>query len=177
MAVPQKARQKAGRIRLAVFDVDGVMTDGTILLGDNGVEFKAYNVHDGLGLVMLQQAGIEVAVISSRCSRAVSKRMLRLGVKYVIQGVTDKAQALTELLQELGVDYTAVAFVGDDLIDLPAMTRAGMAIAVANARPEVLARADWITTAPGGHGGVREVCEMLLEAQGKLSDRIKKYTG
>src|SRR3990172_8018881 len=177
MALAKTIRRKAGQVRLAVFDVDGVMTDGTILLGDNGAEFKTFNVHDGLGLVMLQQAEIDVAIISSRNSRAVEKRMLDLGIKHVLQGITDKAQALTELMQKLGIEDKATAYVGDDLVDLPAMSRAGLAIAVASARPEVLARADWITTAPGGHGGVREVCEMLLEAQGKLAGRVKKYTG
>ena len=177
MPLAAKIRRKAERIRLAVFDVDGVMTDGSILLGDDGTEFKAFHAHDGLGLVMLQQADIGVAIISSRSSRAVARRMLDLGVPHVLQGVRDKAQALQGLLQELQIANEAMAFIGDDLIDLPAMALAGLAIAVANARPEVLASADWITTAPGGRGGVREVCEMLLDSQGKLAGQAQRSTG
>jgi len=177
MTLPDHIRRKAESIRLAVFDVDGVMTDGSILLDDRGGEIKAFHAHDGLGLVALQQAGVSVAIISSRTSQAVARRMLDLDVPHVLQGVRDKALALQGLLSDLRIHNNAMAFVGDDLIDLPAMAVAGLSIAVANARPEVLARADWVTQAGGGHGGVREVCELLLQAQGKLAGWLKSYTG
>jgi len=170
-------REKAGRIQLAVFDVDGVMTDGSILFGDDGTEYKSFHAHDGLGLVMLQNAGIMVAIISSRCSGVVSKRMSELGIKHVLQGVADKKQSLVGLLRDLNIDQEFMAFIGDDLVDLPAMAIAGLAVAVANARPQVIARSDWTTTAAGGQGGVREVCEMLLQAQGKLEACIQTYCG
>lgn len=173
----EATRKKAGRIRLAVFDVDGVMTDGNILFDENGTEYKAFHAHDGLGLVMLQAAGVTVAVISSRSSGVVTRRMTELGIKNVIQGAKDKRQALAGLLQELAIEPGLAMFVGDDLVDLAAMSFAGLAVAVANARPQVIALADWITTAPGGQGGVREICEMLLEARGKLADCIEKYSG
>ena len=171
----EQARKKAERIRLAAFDVDGVMTDGSILFGDDGTEYKSFHAQDGLGLVMLQTAGVIVAIISSRTSGVVSKRMSELGIKHVMQGVADKQQALAGLLQELNIAPEEMAFIGDDLVDLPAMSSAGLAVAVANARPQVIACADWITVAPGGRGGVREVCEMLLEARGKLDDTLQKY--
>ena len=171
-----EARKKAAAVQLAVFDVDGVMTDGSILFDDNGTEYKAFHAHDGLGLVMLQGAGVTVAIVSSRVSGVVTRRMAELGIKHVLQGVKDKRQALAGLLQELGIGPGQALFVGDDLVDLPAMSLAGLAVAVANARPQVIARADWTSSAPGGRGGVREVCEMLLEARGKLEDCIEKYS-
>jgi 3-deoxy-D-manno-octulosonate 8-phosphate phosphatase (KDO 8-P phosphatase) len=177
MGVTEPVRRKAERIRLVVFDVDGVLTDGSILLGEDGTELKIFNVHDGLGLVMLRESGISVGVISSRACGAVTRRMQDLGIKHVRQGISDKQRALSDLARELNLEMESVAFVGDDLIDLPALAGAGMALAVANARPEVLACADWISTVPGGRGGVREVCEMLLESQGKLAACVDKYRG
>lgn len=173
----EETRKKAERVRLAVFDVDGVLTDGSIMFDENGAEYKAFHAHDGLGLVMLQDAGVIVAVISSRTSNVVTRRMSELGIKHVLQGAKDKEQALAGLLQELDIDPGLAVFVGDDLVDLPAMSLAGMAVAMANARPQVIARADWTTSVRGGRGGVREVCEMLLEARGQLADCIEKYSG
>jgi 3-deoxy-D-manno-octulosonate 8-phosphate phosphatase (KDO 8-P phosphatase) len=177
MPPAERIRRKAAAIRLAAFDADGVLTDGGIYFGETGEEYKCFNVQDGLGLVMLREAGIEVAVISSRTSAAVARRMSGLGIRHVLQGVSDKKQALTNLARDLGIENTALAFVGDDLIDLPVMAICGLSVAVANARPEVQTRADWITTAPGGRGGVREVCELLLAAQGKMEGIVKKLVG
>ena len=177
MLMDENIKTIAERVRLAVFDVDGVMTDGSIMFDDNGTEYKSFHAHDGLGLVMLQATGVTVAIVSSRVSGVVSRRMSELGIKHVLLGVDDKRQALAGLLQELNIEPGQSAFVGDDLVDLPAMSLAGLAIAVANARPQVIARADWTTSAPGGLGGVREVCEMLLKARGKLEDAMQKYTG
>lgn len=172
-----KLREAAARIRLVAFDVDGVLTDGSILFDEDGTEYKAFQAQDGLGLVMLQDQGIIVAIVSSRTSGVVTRRMSELGITHVLQGIGDKRQALITLLQELSIEPECMAFVGDDLVDLPAMSLAGLAIAVANARPQVIARADWTTSAAGGHGGAREVCDMLLQANDLLDGCIKKYLG
>lgn len=166
---------KAANIRLAVFDVDGVLTDGGLVLGNNGEEHKIFHVHDGLGLVMLGKAGIHVAVISARSSSIVSERMASLGIEYVEQGRNDKGEALVSLVQKLEVNINDTLFVGDDLIDLPAMRRAGVAIAVADAHPLVKEHADWVTNRSGGRGAAREVCEMLLRATGKLEQIFADY--
>jgi 3-deoxy-D-manno-octulosonate 8-phosphate phosphatase (KDO 8-P phosphatase) len=167
--------QQAAAVHLAVFDVDGVMTGGELILGPDGAEYKSFHVHDGLGLVMLRNAGIEIAVISSRNSRVVSERMAALGIKHVIQGQQDKASALLSLIELLETEPESIAFVGDDLVDLPAMRIAGLAIAVANARETVREQADWITTARGGEGAVREVCELILDAKGLLEQTLQQY--
>lgn len=166
---------KAALIKLAVFDVDGVLTDGKLILGEDGKEQKVFHVHDGLGLVLLRQADINVAVISARSTSIVAERMAALGIEYVYQGQNDKRVALEELMHKLGVTDEEVLFVGDDLIDLPVMTRAGLAIAVANAQPLVRDNADWVTSQRGGEGAVREVCDLLLKAQGKLEQIQAKY--
>lgn len=167
--------KKAATLRLAVFDVDGVLTDGRLILGNNGNEYKSFHVHDGLGLVLLKRAGLLVAVISARKSEIVSKRMATLGIEYVYQGEDDKLEALLGLMRELKVQREETAFVGDDLIDLPAMTAAGLSIAVGNAHPFVRDHADWVTQGHGGHGAVREVCELLLEARGQLEAIYREF--
>lgn len=177
MLPDDKLRETAARIRLVAFDVDGVLTDGSILFGDDGTEHKAFQAQDGLGLVMLQDQGISVAIVSSRTSGVVTRRMSELGIMHVLQGVKDKRQAVDRLLRELAIEPECMAFVGDDMVDLPAMSLAGLAIAVANARPQVIARADWTTTAAGGHGAAREVCDLLLQANGRLDDCIESYLG
>lgn len=166
----------AAAIRLVVFDVDGVLTDGSITFSDEGSEEKTFHVHDGLGLVMARDAGIEIAIMSSRFSDIVTRRMSELGVKHILQDVADKQAALKDLMSQLGIEPEMTAFVGDDLVDLPAMSLAGLSIAVANARPQVKAMADWLTEAAGGNGGARETCELILEATGKLDQQLKKYT-
>lgn len=170
-----KLLEKAASIRLAVFDIDGVMTGGEILLGPDGEEFKRFHVQDGLGLVLLLRSGIEVGVISSRHSQAVSRRMESLGVRHVLQGQSDKLKALQSLLETTGIDARDTAFTGDDLVDLPAMQIAGLSIAVPNARQVVQQQADWITSDRGGEGAVREICELLLEARGMLAQHINHY--
>lgn len=175
MPVPGNVKEKAARILLAVFDVDGVMTDGSITYGENDGEYKTFHAHDGMGLQMIRDAGIKVAVISSRQSSIVSRRMSELGIEHVLQGVPDKQQALKGLADHLDINAESIAFVGDDLADLPAMSFAGLAIAVAGANRHVVNIADWTTAATGGKGGVREVCEMLLEAQNRLDDCLKNY--
>lgn len=167
--------EKARHIKLAVFDVDGVLTDGGLILGEDGSEFKVFHVRDGQGLVMLRDSGCHVAVITARKSKIVAERMNSLGIEHVYQGQDDKGKALAGLLLKLGLDARQAAYTGDDLMDLPAMKCAGLAIAVADAHPVVKAQAHWVTAARGGHGAAREVCEFIMEAQGTLQTVIKKY--
>jgi 3-deoxy-D-manno-octulosonate 8-phosphate phosphatase (KDO 8-P phosphatase) len=149
-------------IGLVAFDVDGVFTDGRFYLSNDGSESKAFNTQDGFGIRALLQAGIEVAVISGRQSEAVELRMRELGVVHVIQGCKDKVAAFDELIGELGVTIDRTVYVGDDVPDLPLLSHAGFAIAVANAVADVQQQCDFTTAASGGFGAVREVCEMLL---------------
>ncbi|MGH8121078.1 MAG: KdsC family phosphatase [Gammaproteobacteria bacterium] len=171
----QEVVEKARHITLAVFDVDGVLTDGGLLLGEDGAEFKIFNVRDGQGLVMLRDSGCRVAVITARNSKIVAERMNSLGIEHVYQGQYDKGRTLAELIEKLGLNARHTAYIGDDLLDLPAMKRAGLAIAVADAHPAVKALAHWVTTARGGCGAAREVCEFILAAQGKLEPAIQSF--
>jgi 3-deoxy-D-manno-octulosonate 8-phosphate phosphatase (KDO 8-P phosphatase) len=156
----------AARVRLAVFDVDGVFTDGRIWLGSNGVEFKAFSVRDGVGVKRLLAAGVEVAIISGRSSPAVDLRMAELGVRRVVQGCEDKAAELRRLLRDTGIGAAETAYLGDDTPDLPALRIAGLPATVADAHPEVQAACMWTSTWPGGNGAVREFCELLLRGRG-----------
>lgn len=152
----------ARRIRLVVFDVDGVFTDGLIWMGSDGSEFKTFNVRDGVGVKALLAAGIEVGIISGRTSPAVDRRMHELGVRHVVQGCDDKAPALEALMSRLGVSPEELAYLGDDTPDLPAMRIAALPATVADAGAQVRALALWTATAPGGRGAVREFCDFLL---------------
>ncbi len=152
-------------IRLVAFDVDGVFTDGRFYLSDDGVESKAFNTQDGFGIRQLVNAGIAVAVISGRQSGAVERRMAELGVSYVIQGCRDKVAALGEIIGDLGITMEQCAYVGDDVPDLPLLNEVGYSIAVANAVAEVKQQCDHTTTAGGGRGAVREVCELVRAAR------------
>ncbi len=160
-----RAAPRASRIRLLVLDVDGVLTDGGLLYGPAGEETKRFHVHDGLALVAARKAGLQVAILSSRASAAVTRRMTELGVSEVHQGVADKATALDALRERLGMRPAEVAMMGDDLPDLPAMARAGLALAPANAAAEVKRTAHWVGRRRGGEGAVREAVEMLLKAR------------
>ena len=151
--------------RLVAFDVDGVFTDGRFYLSNDGVESKAFCTQDGYGIRRLLDAGIEVAVISGRRSKAVELRMQELGVRHVIQGCKDKVAALDGLAADLGISDADCVFVGDDIPDLPLLEKVGYAIAVANAVSEVRDRCDYTTRAQGGSGAVREVCDLVLAAQ------------
>ncbi len=166
---------RAAQIRLVIFDVDGVLTDGSLFLGDDGLEYKAFHAHDGYGMKLLQHGGVEIAVITARTSEVVRLRMQSLGVQRVYQGKLDKLGAYRELLAETGYAEAQIAYVGDDLVDLPVMRRVGLAIAVANAHPVVQRYAHATTRQRGGQGAAREVCEWLLDAQGKLTPLIERY--
>ena len=154
-------------IRLVAFDVDGVFTDGRFYLSDDGVESKAFNTQDGYGIRQLLNAGVAVAVISGRKSGAVSQRMAELGVQHVVQGCGDKVAALDEIISTLGLSANQCAYVGDDIPDLPLLNHVGYSIAVANAVSELRAQCDFCTSASGGFGAVREVCELILDAGGQ----------
>ncbi|HLS79949.1 MAG TPA: 3-deoxy-manno-octulosonate-8-phosphatase KdsC [Steroidobacter sp.] len=157
--------ERASDVRLLVLDVDGVLTDGRLYFSGRGEDLKCFHVRDGAGIVQVLRAGLQIAVISGRQSRAVEQRMSELGVTWVRQGVQDKLAALHELLDILGLGPQAVASVGDDTPDLPLFETARLAVAVADAHPSVKARAHFITQAAGGQGAVREVCDLLLESQ------------
>ena len=158
---------RARAVRLAVFDVDGVMTDGTLYIAAAGEAFKAFNILDGHGVKMLQSAGVATAIISGRSSEAVSRRAAELGIRHVVQGAEDKVAAFDGMRSRLGLEASACAFVGDDLPDLPVMRLCGFAVAVANAVEPVKSAAHYVTRAHGGRGAVREFCDLVLRAQGK----------
>ena len=168
-------QSRAARIKLVAFDIDGVMTDGGLHYTDDGHELKTFNVQDGLGVVLLRRAGIKVAIITGRTSNVVNCRAKDLGVEHVFHGVGDKGAVSGKLLEQLGLQWSELAFMGDDLIDLPAMTRCGLAIAPANARPVVKERAHMVTEAGGGQGAVREAIEFILAAQDKLDAVFAPY--
>lgn len=160
--------ERARRVRLAIFDVDGVMTDGTLYIGPSGEPLKAFNILDGHGLKMLQAAGVATAIISGRKSEAVAWRAGELGIAHVAQGVGDKVAEFERLRAAQGVDAQACAFMGDDIPDLAVMARCGFAVSVPNGAPEVRAAAHYVTRAHGGRGAVREFCDLLLEARRQL---------
>jgi 3-deoxy-D-manno-octulosonate 8-phosphate phosphatase (KDO 8-P phosphatase) len=158
--------ERARRVRLLVLDVDGVLTDGRLHITAQGEETKVFHVRDGSGIVAVQRAGVVVAIISGRDSAAVTRRAAELGIRHVRQGIADKGAALDALLGELGLAPDVLGCVGDDTPDLPLLERAALAVAVADAHPSARGAAHWITTANGGHGAVREVCDLLLTARG-----------
>jgi 3-deoxy-D-manno-octulosonate 8-phosphate phosphatase (KDO 8-P phosphatase) len=160
--------QRARAVRLAIFDVDGVMTDGTLYFGAQGEAFKAFNILDGHGMKMLQAAGVATAIISGRSSEAVARRAAELSIGHVVQGSQDKVADFERLIGRLGHQPSACSFMGDDLPDLQLMRRCGLAVAAANAVAEVKQCAHYVTRASGGRGAVREFCELVLRARGQL---------
>lgn len=171
----KKLLKKAEKIRLVLFDVDGVLTDGRLYLDDNGIETKAFHSQDGLGLAMLQRTGVQVGVITGRTSQLVSHRMASLGIKHVYQGQLTKLTAFKQVRDALELSNDEIAFVGDDVIDIAVMKKAGLSIVVPNARPEVKAVADWCTFASGGQGAGRDVCELIMHAQGTWKTQFHYY--
>jgi len=163
------------QVKLLVLDVDGVLTDGRIIYTDSGEQIKQFTSRDGLGLRLLMDNGILVGIITGRISGALTHRCRNLGIDLIFDGIFNKAEALDRMARKTGIDPSAMAFMGDDLIDLPAMTRAGVAIAVADAVDEVKARADIVTRASGGHGAVREVCDAILKAAGLWENALKPF--
>ncbi len=170
-----KLTYKWESIKLLALDVDGVLTDGRIIYDSDGRSLKFFNVHDGMGLSLLRRAGIEVAFISAKSSPTIGIRAEDCGVSIVMEDISDKAEAVRQVASSVGVDLSETAFVGDDLVDIPAMKVSGLAVAVANACPEVKEAADYITSSYGGRGAVREVCELILKSKGLWESIISKY--
>ncbi|MGO4702216.1 KdsC family phosphatase [Dyella sp. 2RAB6] len=173
--LPAELLARAARIRLAVFDVDGTLTDGRLWYGEDGRETKVFHVHDGLGLKLLQTHGVQVALITARISHPVALRAEELNIAHVYQGQRDKLACLRELLAALGLEADQAAFVGDDLPDLAPMRQVGLAVAVANAHPWVAEQAHWRTSKSGGLGAAREVCDLILLAQGKAEQERGRW--
>ena len=167
--------EKLKKIQLILLDVDGVLTDGSIIYNDDGRETKIFNARDGFGIRLVMQAGITVGIVTGRSSEALRHRCENLGIQYLFDGVQDKAAMLDKIVTQTGVEAEHAAFMGDDLPDLPLMKRTGLSIAVADAHELVRQKADWTTQASGGHGAVREVCEALLKAQGLWEEIVDRY--
>jgi 3-deoxy-D-manno-octulosonate 8-phosphate phosphatase (KDO 8-P phosphatase) len=167
--------RRASRIKLLLMDCDGVLTDGRLWLLEDGDEYKSFNTHDGLGLSLLHRAGLKSGIISGRSSQAVTRRAEELGIEFVRQGDPEKMEAFEQVLRQAGVDEDEVAFVGDDLTDIPLMRRAELAVAVADAVEETRSAAHYVTRAKGGHGAVREVVEIILKSQGRWNDLVDEY--
>lgn len=172
MEDPRSIEHRASRIKLLLMDCDGVLTDGRIWLTGDGGEQKAFNTLDGQGLSLFHRAGLRSGIISGRSSQAVSRRASELGVEFVRQGDADKIAAFTSVLQLAGVDEGEVAYIGDDLNDIPLMQRSEFAVAVANAVEETRSVAHYITQAKGGRGAVREVIEIILKSQGRWQELV-----
>jgi 3-deoxy-D-manno-octulosonate 8-phosphate phosphatase (KDO 8-P phosphatase) len=173
--LPPELTRKARAIRLLALDVDGVLTDGRLWFGNSGEELKAFDIQDGLGVKLLQRGGVEVAIITGRRSELVARRARELGIERLVQGREDKLAALTELCIDAGIAPEQVAYMGDDLPDLGAIRAAGLGLAPANANAFVATHADHRTQRGGGAGAVREACELILRAQGKLDAQLESY--
>lgn len=166
---------RAAAVRLAIFDVDGVLTDGTLWFGDAGEQMKGFHVRDGHGLRMLQDSGVALALLTGRRSVCVERRAAELGIAHVLQGVEHKAEGFARLLSATGLEAPQTAYMGDDVVDLPVMIRCGLAATVPEAPQVVRDRAHYVTRAGGGRGAVRELCERIMEAQGTLDARLARY--
>lgn len=166
---------QARKVKLIIFDVDGVLTDGSLFFGDDGQEYKAFYARDGLGIKLLQRTGVEVGVITARNSKLVTHRMENLGIKHLYQGRLDKIAAFDDLIAKLKIRPEETAYAGDDVVDLPVMKKVGLAIAVQDAHPFVKKYAHWITEHNGGHGAARDICELIMEAQGTLEEQLNTF--
>jgi 3-deoxy-D-manno-octulosonate 8-phosphate phosphatase (KDO 8-P phosphatase) len=164
-------------VRLLLLDCDGVLTTGGVTWTEDGIEQKTFNIRDGLGIKLWQRAGGQVGIVTGRSSRVVAWRARELGIDFVRQGVGDKLAVVAELLAACGLDWEETAYVGDDLPDLPVISRVGLGVAVADACPELCAAARLVTRLPGGHGAVRELVERLLKARGCWEELIASYRG
>ncbi|MDE1715159.1 KdsC family phosphatase [Chromobacterium amazonense] len=167
--------EQARKVKLLIMDVDGVMTDGRIYYNAQGEESKSFYVQDGLGLRLLSRTGVQLAIISGRADRCVEHRARALKIDHYYGGVHDKKVALADLLQKTGFKADECAFIGDDLIDLPILTRVGLAVAVPEAPPQVRQHCHYVTGNPGGHGAVRELVELIMQAQGTFDAIVEEY--
>jgi 3-deoxy-D-manno-octulosonate 8-phosphate phosphatase (KDO 8-P phosphatase) len=169
--------RRAARIKLLLMDCDGVLTDGRITLLGESDEQKTFHTRDGHGLVLLHRAGLRSGIISGRTSVAVERRARELSINYLHQGTWDKIKEFEQVLLEAGTEESEVAYVGDDVVDIPLMKRVGLAVAVADASEETRAAAHFVTGLPGGYGAIREVAELILKAQGRWAELMRQYTG
>jgi 3-deoxy-D-manno-octulosonate 8-phosphate phosphatase (KDO 8-P phosphatase) len=167
----KKALERARGVRLMIFDVDGVLTDGTLLYGPAGEELKAFSAHDGHGLKMLAASGVACALVSGRRSAAVARRAAELGIEHVLQGIEDKLTAC----RQLGFSFPEIGYMGDELVDLPVLTRCGFACAPREAPEAVRARVHYVADAAAGRGAAREVCELVMRAQKSFDNVLGKY--
>jgi 3-deoxy-D-manno-octulosonate 8-phosphate phosphatase (KDO 8-P phosphatase) len=168
---------KARTVRIAIFDVDGVLSDGGLHYAETGDAMKTFDVRDGMGMKLLQDAGVELAIITSRRAGSVRERAADLGIRHIQQGVADKYSAFEALLAGLGLTPEQSAFLGDDLVDLPVLKRCGFAVTVADAPALLKRHADYVTRANGGRGAAREFCELILHNQGKLTAQTARFLG
>lgn len=175
MSVPDFVLERARGLRLMAFDVDGVMTDGSLYFTPEGREMKAFNSRDGHGMKMLQQAGVRLAIITGRTSQVVELRAQNLGVGLLLQGVEDKRAALVGLAREAGLDLAQTGYMGDDVVDLPVLRACGFSASVPDGHPLVRRHVHYVSRAPAGRGAVREVCELILQAQGALDTMLAGY--
>ena len=175
MNVTSALKRKLARVRLFLCDVDGVLTDGTVLMG-GGIESKRFNIRDGLGLRLLQREGIKVGWVSRRPSGATQQRADDLKIDFLVQGDRNKVEAVVAILRQTGVEWTEVCYLGDDIVDLGVLKRAGVAVAVGDAIAEAKGAADYVTKAAGGHGAVREAVDLILKAQNKWRRLVQEYS-
>ncbi|MDR1276188.1 MAG: phenylphosphate carboxylase subunit delta [Candidatus Accumulibacter sp.] len=168
-------RERAARLRLMAFDVDGVLTDGSLYYGDGGAEIKAFSSIDGLGLNLLKKAGVELAIITGRSVPCVAERAKHLQIRHLHQGASDKLATLRALTDELGFSLGETGFMGDDVIDIRAMAACGFAATTADSRNRIKIHAHWVSRYPGGRGAVREVCDFILDAKGMLDAVLAPY--
>ena len=169
--------QRAERIKLVLFDVDGVLTDGKLLLQADGSESKQFDIKDGTGIVLAQRAGLKVGFLSARVSPPTQHRAAQLGVTLVHQGVSSKIETYEHIVDKLVLEDEEVAYMGDDIVDLPVLSRVGLAAAPADAAPDVRARVHWVSRAPGGCGAARELIELILRAQRAWESVLLEYLG
>ena len=172
---PLEHMQRAARVKVMIFDVDGVLTDGSLTYGPDGEATKTFYVLDGLGIQLLQKTGVQTAIISARKSPIVVTRAADLGITHVYQGIHDKRVAFASLLEATGATVEQCGYIGDDVIDLPLLAKVGFAVTVPTGHPEVQCRAHYVTRAPGGRGAVREVCDMIMRAQGTYEQALAPY--
>ncbi len=171
----KQLNDKAAQIKLLILDIDGVLSDNKLYYGDNGIEYKSFFTRDGHGMVMLQQSGVEIGIITGRKSPLIDKRMNDLKVKHVYQGKPDKLPTFLSLVEKLGLKFNEIAYMGDDILDLPILTRVGLSASPKDADAEVLSRVDLISEFNGGQGCVREICELILKSQGLWQKQIDFY--
>ncbi len=174
-ALSKDVIERFKNIKLLILDVDGVMTAGGLMIGDDGLEYKTFHAHDGLGMKLLKSTGVELAIITGRTSNIVKQRATSTGVTHFYQGAEDKLTAWKDLIKKTGIDPMQSAFMGDDVVDLPPMINGGLALAVPDAPQLVLEHAHYVTKKTGGNGAVREVCEVMMHAQGTFNATMRQF--